>query len=73
MVFSFTGCSCKNVPGVSCEIQYIDRVTEVKVPVKCEIPETFCDKEGSLREGSMNELLSCVYELRESKKVCSER
>lgn len=61
----FSGCAQNTV--------YVDRIVEVKVPVKCVTPKTFCDKEGSLREGSMNELLSCIYELRESKKVCSER
>lgn len=50
---------------------YVDRIVEVKVLVKCKTPETFCDKEGSLREGTMSEVLRCIYELRESKKVCN--
>lgn len=68
----FSGCSCKNVPLVSCEVQYVDREVKVNVPVKCETPTTFCDRPGSLHKGTMDELLQCVYELRESTKVCKE-
>ena len=66
----FSGCSCKYVPLVACEIEYKDRPVEVKVPVKCATPDTFCSKEGSLQGGTIGELLGCIYELRESNKVC---
>ena len=66
----FSGCSCKNVPGVKCETIYVDREVKVNVPIKCKTPDTFCDDPGSLKKGTMNELLGCVYELRESTKVC---
>lgn len=61
-VWLLTGCAEK--------IIYKDRTVEVKVPVKCKTPDTFCDKDGSLREGTMNELLGCIYELRQSTRVC---
>lgn len=75
----FSGCSYK-APQPSapinwffeCEetIRYTDKIVEVKVEVACEVKETFCTKQGSLREGTVEELLSCIHELRESNKTC---
>ena len=66
----FSGCSCKSVPFVACEVEYITETQEVLVPQKCSSPDTFCSKEGSLKEGTMSELLRWVYDLRESNKYC---
>jgi len=49
---------------------YVDRPVYVDVPVKCNVPDTFCSEQGSLKEGTISELLRCIYDLRESAKVC---
>ena len=66
----FNGCSCKSVPFVSCDVQYVDRNVTVNIPVRCNVPTTFCSEEGSLHEGTIVELLKCIVELREASTVC---
>jgi len=61
ILIGFSGCTKK---------VYIDVPVYVDVPVKCETPKTFCSEEGSLREGTIEELLMCISELRESNKGC---
>lgn len=75
----FSGCAYKaKQPSApiswvfECEptIVAIDRVQVVNVPVGCKTPNTFCSGEGSLKAGTIEELLQCVYILRESNKRC---
>jgi len=60
---SFGGCCDK-------EVQYVDRNVTVNIPVKCHVKHTFCTDEGSIKTGTIVELLECVYELRQSNKSC---
>lgn len=73
VVTVFSACSCRSVPFVACETDYIDRKIEVKVPVACSTKDTFCDKEGSIHEGTVEEFMRCVTELRASTAMCKEK
>lgn len=53
-----------------CETQYVYKTVEVKVPVKCTTPDTFCSEENSLKTSEIGEVLRCIVELRESNNVC---
>jgi len=80
-LMGFSGCSYK-APQPSapiswvfeCEetIRYIDKVVEVNIEVMCEVKDTFCSKQDSLKEGTIEELMSCIHELRESNKTCEK-
>lgn len=61
VVLIFSGCT-KTV--------YVDKIVYVDVPVKCNTPATDCSEEGSLTQGTMSEILMCIYDLREANKVC---
>ena len=62
MIMVTSGCSTKTI--------YVDREVEVKVPIKCTVPDTFCSKPGSLKEGTITGLLACIADLREASKFC---
>lgn len=69
----FSACSCRSVPFVACETDYIDRKIEVKVPVACSTKDTFCDEEGSIREGTVEEFMRCVTDLRNATAMCKDK
>ena len=61
----FSACSNK-------ELVYIDRPVEIKVPVKCNIPETHCDFNKSTDTEVITSLRTCIEDLRQSIKVCNK-
>ena len=55
-------------------IEYVPEPYEVKIPVQsCIPPKTFCSSDGSLRQGTLNELLMCITALRNSNNKCKEK
>ena len=58
-----TGCSCKE------EVIYVDRITTVNLPVKCNVPTVPCTFHGTTDE-VMGQLIGCIHEHREAAKVC---
>ena len=71
LALAFSGCSCKGVPFVTCETEYVTDTKTVYVPQKCIPKATFCTEEGSLKAEDISDLLRCIYELRESNKSCN--
>lgn len=59
----FSACSNK-------ELVYVDRPVEVKVPVKCNIPETHCNFNKSTDTEVVTSLRTCIEDLRNSIEVC---
>ena len=59
----FSACSNK-------ELVYVDRPVEVKVPVKCNIPETHCNFNKSTDTEVVTSLRTCIVDLRKSIVVC---
>lgn len=67
VVLIFTGCFCE--PKV--ETRYVDRFTEVKVPVKCVVPKTVCSVDSNATYTEVvSSMLKCIADLREAQKVC---
>lgn len=60
-----SGCSSKEV-----EYKYIDVPFEVKVPVKCKVPETHCDFNRTTDTEVIDSLLECVVSLKKNSEVC---
>ena len=59
----FSACSKK-------ELVYVDRPVEVKVAVKCTIPETHCNFNKATDTEVITSLRTCIEDLRQSIKVC---
>ena len=59
----FSACSNK-------ELVYVDRPVEVKVPVKCNIPETHCNFNKTTDTEVITSLRACIEDLRKDIKVC---
>ena len=59
----FSACSNK-------ELVYVDREVEVKIPVKCNIPETHCDFNKSTDTEVITSLRTCIEDLKQSIGVC---
>lgn len=52
------------------EVKYIDRPYEVKVPVKCTVPNTYCDFNKTTDTEVINSMLECIIDLKHNSKVC---
>ncbi len=59
------GCSSKEV-----EYKYIDVPFEIKVPVKCVVPETHCDFNRTTDTEVIHSLLECVVNLKRNMEIC---
>ena len=59
----FSACSNK-------ELVYVDRPVEVKIPVRCTIPETHCNFNKATDTEVITSLRTCIEDLRQSIKVC---
>lgn len=65
MIFAillFSGCSEK--------IVYVDRPIEVKVPIKCVIPDIHCNFNQSTDTEVLIKLRTCIEDLKQSINVC---
>ncbi|MFY4767445.1 hypothetical protein ACOTV5_02305 [Aliarcobacter butzleri] len=59
----FSGCSTK-------EVVYVDRPVEVKVPVKCIVPETHCNFNKETDTEVLFSLRKCIEDLKKNSEVC---
>lgn len=59
----FSGCSTK-------EVVYVDRPVEVKVPVKCIVPETHCNFDKGTDTEVITSLRTCIEDLKKASEVC---
>lgn len=58
------------ISACSCEPKVIKQTVEVKIPVKCKVPNVECDYKGLDNMQTIAEMIRCNYSLRESIKVC---
>lgn len=59
----FSGCVKK-------EVVYVDRPVEVKIPVKCIVPETHCNFDKETDTEVLFSLRKCIEDLRKNSEVC---
>jgi hypothetical protein len=59
-----TACNCKP------KIEYVKVPYEVKVPVKCKVPDTYCDFNQSTSTEVISSLLICIVDLKRNQEVC---
>ena len=52
------------------KIEYVDRPVEVKIPVKCRVPDTYCDFNRTTDTEVMASMLECIIELRKASEIC---
>ncbi len=60
-----SGCSSKEV-----EYKHIDVPFEVKVPVKCVVPDVHCDFNRTTDTEVIHSLLECVVNLKRNMEIC---
>ena len=58
------------ISGCSKEIVYVDRPVEIKVPVKCVVPEVKCDFKKDTYTEIIDALVECIEIHKEAEKVC---
>ena len=66
VILTMTGCNPKCEPNTV----YVDRVVEVKVPVKCTVPKVECEFSGVGSE-PVAKLLECVVVQKRAMEVCN--
>lgn len=67
MIFAiilFSGCATKK------EVVYMDRIVEVKTPVKCETPKVECNFNKPTDTEVLNEMRYCIEKLKKANGVC---
>lgn len=52
------------------EVKYVDRPYKVEVPVKCVIPDVYCDFNKTTNTEVISSLVECITDLKKSIKVC---
>lgn len=62
-IMTFSGCGCKPI------VQYVDRPVEVKVPIKCKMPEVQCDFKGTGAEPAVK-AFECISSQKKAMEVC---
>ena len=60
----FSGCVAKP------EIRYIDKPHEVKIPVKCKVPDANCSFDRETDTEVISSLLECIINMKQNEKVC---
>ena len=63
-ITTFSGCS-----GRKPIVQYVDRLVEVKVPVKCKMSEVQCDFKGAGAEPAVK-AFECISNQKRAMEVC---
>ena len=61
-ILAFSGCGQK--------IVYIDKPVEVKVPVKCKVPNVKCSFKAKTYTGIISKLVECIEKKNAAIKVC---
>lgn len=65
MVLIIQACSCPKP-----QIEYIDVPVEVKIPVKCIVPDTECNFNRATDTEVVSSLLECIVDLKRATEVC---
>jgi len=52
------------------EIKYIDKPYEVKVPVKCKVPDSNCSFNRETDTEVISALLECIVDMKRNEDVC---
>ena len=52
------------------QIEYIDVPVEVKVPVKCVVPDVECSFNRATDTEVINSLVECIVDLKKASEVC---
>jgi len=63
---TFSGCVTKPI------VRYVDKPYEVKVPVKCVVPDVNCSFDRKTDTEVISALLECIIELKRVNEVCSD-
>jgi len=58
--------ACNNQPV----IKYVDKPYEVKVPVKCIVPDANCSFDRNTSTGVISSLLECIIKMKRNEEVC---
>jgi len=59
-----TSCNCTP------EVKYVDKPVEVKVPVKCVVPDANCSFDRATDTEVVSSLLECIVEMKRNEEVC---
>ena len=65
VILTITACS-QNKPVV----KYVDKPYEVKVPVKCIVPDTNCSFNRKTDTEVISSLLECIIKMKRNEEVC---
>ena len=63
-IATFSGCASKPV------VKYVDKPYEVKVPVKCIVPDANCTFDRETDTEVISSLLECIIEMKRNQEVC---
>jgi len=51
-------------------VKYVDKPYEVKVPVKCVVPDANCSFDRNTSTGVISSLLECIIKMKRNEEVC---
>jgi len=64
LLLIITACSCKPI------VRYVDKPYEVKVPVKCIVPDANCSFDRNTSTGVISSMLECIIDMKKNEEVC---
>ena len=65
VVLTLTACSTKEP-----EIRYVDKPYEVKVPIKCIVPDANCSFNRDTYTGVISAMLECIVDMKHNEEKC---
>ena len=65
-IMTFSGCASKSI------VKYVDKPYEVKVPVKCVVPDANCTFGRKTDTEVISALLECIVDMKRNSEVCSD-
>jgi len=69
MLLSLTLVSCSQ-PQPQPKTEYVDRVIEKPIPVRCQVPEVDCNFKAEHKTEIIQNMLECIVKLKRSNEVC---
>ncbi|WAK43878.1 hypothetical protein IAPFLPAM_00018 [Sulfurimonas phage SNW-1] len=65
VLLTFQACSeCKP------QVKYVDKPYEVKIPVKCVVPDANCSFDRNTSTEVISSLLECIIDMKRNEEVC---
>ena len=58
--------ACSSQP----EVKYVDKPYEVKVPVKCIVPDANCSFERKTDTEVVSSMLECIIKMKHNEEIC---